>query len=140
MLNELNELQIKEESQNNNGINLADSIENILNINNLDNNKNIKIFVRFRPLNEIELSNSTNNSLILLSEEKLIFTQEKNLEIKQEYIFDGLFDINSQKDVFYKKICKSIISNFIKGYNGSIIFKSKEKSSINKIGKNENQK
>ena len=141
MLNELNELQIKEENQNNNEIiNLKNSIENILNINNLDNNKNIKIFVRFRPLNEIELSNSTNNSLILLSEEKLIFTQEKNLEIKKEYIFDGLFDINSQKDIFYKKTCKSIISNFIKGYNGAIIFKSKEKSSINKIGKTENQK
>ena len=78
MLNELNEPQnnnIKKENQNNNEIiNLADSIENILNINNLDNNKNIKIFVRFRPPNEIELSYSINNSLILLSEEKLIFT------------------------------------------------------------------
>ena len=81
MLNELNEIQnnnIKEESQNNNEIiNLTNSIENILNINNLDNNKNIKVFVRFIPLNEIELSNSTNNSLIFLSEEKLIFNQEK---------------------------------------------------------------
>jgi len=143
MLNELNEIQnnnIKEESQNNNGINLTNSIENILNINNLDNNKNIKIFVRFRPPNEIELSYSINNSLIFLFEEKLIFTQEKNLEIKQEYIFDDLFEINSQKDIFYKKTCKSIISNFIKGYNGAIIFKSKEKSSINKIGKTENKK
>ena len=77
MLNELNEIQnnnIKEESQNNNGINLTNSIENILNINNLDNNKNIKVFVLFRPPNKIELSYSTNNSLILLSEEKLIFT------------------------------------------------------------------
>ena len=135
MLNKLNELQIKEENQNNNGINLANSIENILNINNLDNNKNIKVFIRFRPPKETDLSYSTNNSLILFSEQKLIFTQEKNLEIKKEYIFDGLFDINSQKDIFYKKICKSIISNFIKGYNGAIIFKSKEKSSINKIGK-----
>ena len=141
MLNELNEIQIKEENQNNNEIiNLTNSIENILNINNLDNNKNIKVFVRFRPPNEIELSYSTNNSLIFLSEEKLIFNQEKNLEIKKEYIFDGLFDINSQKDIFYKKTCKSIISNFIKGYNGAIIFKSKEKSSINKIGKTENKK
>ena len=71
MLNELNEIQnnnIKEENQNNNWINLEDSIENILNINNIDNNKNIKVFVRFRPLNEIELSYSINNSLILLSE------------------------------------------------------------------------
>ena len=75
MLNELNEIQ------NNNGINLADSIENILNINNLDNNKNIKVFVRLRPQNETELSYSTNNSLILLSEEKLIkiFIEYKSL-------------------------------------------------------------
>lgn len=85
MLNELNGIQnnnIKEESQNNNEIiNLTNSIENILNINNLDNNKNIKVFVRFRPPNEIELSYSTNNSLILLSEEKLIkiFIEYKSL-------------------------------------------------------------
>ena len=85
MLNELNEIQnnnIKEENQNNNEIiNLVDSIEDILNINNLDNNKNIKVFARFRPPNEIELSYSTNNSLILLSEEKLIkiFIEYKSL-------------------------------------------------------------
>ena len=81
MLNELNEIQNKEESQNNNGINLADSIKDILNINNLDNNKNMKVFVRFRPSNEIELSYSKNNSLILLSEEKLIkiFIEYKSL-------------------------------------------------------------
>ena len=66
MLNELNEIQ------NNNGINLADSIEDILNINNLDNKNNVKVFV---------LSYSTNNSLILLSEEKLIkiFIEYKSL-------------------------------------------------------------
>ena len=85
MLNELNEIQnnnIKEENQNNNEIiNLSDSIENILNINNLDNNKNIKLSVRFRPPNETELSYSTKNSLILLSEEKLIkiFIEYKSL-------------------------------------------------------------
>ena len=82
MLNELNEIQNnKEENINNNGINLTNSIEDILNINNLDNNKNIKVFVRFRPPNEIELSYSTNNSLILLSEEKLIkiFIEYKSL-------------------------------------------------------------
>ena len=73
MLNELNEIQnnnIKEENQNNNEIiNLSDSIENILNINNII------------PPNEIELSYSTNNSLILLSEEKLIkiFIEYKSL-------------------------------------------------------------
>ena len=73
--------KLKKKIQNNETINLVDSIENILNINNLDNNKNIKVFARFRPPNEIELSYSTNNSLILLSEEKLIkiFIEYKSL-------------------------------------------------------------
>ena len=47
--------KLKKKIQNNEIINLSDSIENILNINNLDNNKNIKVFVRFRSPNEIEL-------------------------------------------------------------------------------------
>ena len=73
--------KLKKKIQNNEIINLADSLEDILNINDLDNNKNIKVFVRFRPPNEIELSYSTKNSLILLSEEKLIkiFIEYKSL-------------------------------------------------------------
>ena len=64
--------KLKKKIQNNEIINLADSIEDILNINNLDNKNNIKVFV---------LSYSTNNSLILLSEEKLIkiFIEYKSL-------------------------------------------------------------
>ena len=97
--------------------------ENIAIENSLNNNKNnnIKVFCRFRPPNEIELSHSTNNALILVSREKLIFTQEKNLEIKKEYTFDGLFDIKASKELFYKETCKPIISYFLQGYNGSII-------------------
>ena len=45
--------KLKKKIQNNEIINLSDSIENILNINNLDNNKNIKVFARFRSPNEI---------------------------------------------------------------------------------------
>ena len=82
---------------------------------------NLKVFCRFRPPNELELSNSTNNCLFLLSPQKLLFTQEKNLEIKKEYIFDGIFDYNSPKEDFYDKSCRPIISQFLKGYNGSII-------------------
>ena len=86
-----------------------------------DDGKNIKVFCRFRPSNEIELAYSTNNSLILLSKKKLTFTQEKNLEIKKEYIFDGLFDTNTSKEVFYEQTCKNIISSFLLGYNSCII-------------------
>ena len=127
MLNELeNNYNEEEEYIDNNFYNIEnerdyDDLINVFNKDNLNENKNIKVFCRFRPPNENELSYSTNNCLILLSPQKLIFTQEKNLEIKKEYIFDGLFDLNTQKEIFYNKTCKPIISNFLKGYNGCIM-------------------
>ena len=81
----------------------------------------INVFCRFRPPNELELSNSTNNSVILLSPKNLIITQEKNLEIKKEYTFDGLFEIDTSKETFYERTSKPIIDKFLEGYNGSII-------------------
>ena len=43
----------------------------------------IQVFCRFRPPNESELSFSTNNSVILLSQKQLIITQEKKTRIKK---------------------------------------------------------
>ena len=81
----------------------------------------INVFCRFRPPNELELSNSTNNSVILLSPKNLIITQDKNLEIKKDYTFDGLFEMDTSKEIFYERTCKPIIDKFLEGYNGSII-------------------
>ena len=81
----------------------------------------INVFCRFRPPNELELSNSTNNSVIILSPKNLIITQEKNLEIKKDYAFDGLFEIDTTKETFYERTSKPIIDKFLEGYNGSII-------------------
>ena len=122
--NNYNEEEINNNKENEN-FNEDDNVlisDNSLNEDILDTSKNIKVFCRFRPPNEKELSHSTNNSLILLSPQKLIFTQEKNLEIKKEFTFDGLFDINTTKEAFYLKTSKPIISKFLLGYNGSIIF------------------
>jgi len=79
------------------------------------------VFCRFRPSNEYEISHSTNNSVILLSPKQLIITQEKKLELKKDYTFDGLFEFDIPKEKFYDKTCKQIISNVLKGYNGGII-------------------
>ena len=81
----------------------------------------INVFCRFRPPNEEELSHSMNNSVILLNPKQLIITQEKNLEIKKDYTFDGLFEIDTPKETFYSRTTKPIIEKVLKGYNGSII-------------------
>ena len=131
MLNELQnefneEINNNYEDENNNEekeniSNSNNSLQNVIKEDILNISKNINVFCRFRPPNEAELSHSTNNCLILLSPKKLIFTQEKNLEIKKEYTFDGLFDFNKTPEIFYAKSCKPMISKFLLGYNTSII-------------------
>ena len=81
----------------------------------------IEVFCRFRPPNESELSFSTNNSVILLSPKQLIITQEKKLELKKDYTFDGLFESDTSKEEFYQKTSQKIVNAVLKGYNGGII-------------------
>ena len=120
MLNELQNLQnYTEEEEIDDNIEYEENNNENSFLNNDD--KNIRVFCRFRPYKENELSNTTNNSLIILSKEKLIFTQEKNLEIKKEYKFDGLFDLNTSKEIFYENACKNFIDYFLLGYNIGII-------------------
>ena len=59
--------------------------------------------------------------MILLSPKQLIVTQEKKLELKQDYIFDGLFESDTSKDKFYDKTCRRIVDGALQGYNGGII-------------------
>ena len=67
------------------------------------------------------MSYSTNNSVILLSPKQLIITQDKKLEIKKDYTFDGLFEIDTPKEIFYERTTKPIVDKVLEGYNGSII-------------------
>ena len=96
-------------------------IKDIVNPPEETNPEYINVFCRFRPPNEEELSYTTNNSVIILSPKQLIITQEKNLEIKKDYTFNGIFEIDTPKEVFYERTTKPIIDKVLEGYNGSII-------------------
>jgi hypothetical protein len=66
----------------------------------------IQVFCRFRPPNESELSFSTNNSVIVLSEKQLIITQEKKLELKRTTHSMLYSNMTLPKKFFIKKLQK----------------------------------
>ena len=102
-------------------VNIFYNIINIAKFNEQRLSNYINVYCRFRPPNDSELSHSTNNSVILLSPKELIINQEKKLELKRDYIFDGLFDFDVSKEIFYDKTSRPIVSSVLKGYNGGII-------------------
>ena len=130
----INNLENQEYNTQNQENNNEDNIEEIINQSEHNTNNDfasvsqeeklseyIQVFCRFRPPNESELSFSTNNSVILLSSKKLIITQEKKLELKKDYTFDGLFEYDTAKEIFYQKTSKNIVNAVLQGYNGGII-------------------
>ena len=111
--NEIEEIINQSNSMTNNDISIKKEEEKL--------SEYIQVFCRFRPMNESELSISTNNSVFLLSSKKLILTQEKKLELKKDYTFDGLFEYDYPKEKFYEKTSQKIISAVLQGFNGGII-------------------
>ena len=93
--NEIEEIINQSNSMTNNEISVKKEEEKL--------SEYIQVFCRFRPMSESELSISTNNSVFLLSSKKLILNQEKKLELKKVYTFDGLFEYDIQNKNFMKK-------------------------------------
>jgi len=97
---------------------------NLYNFNYLEKSpsSNIKVFCKFRPLNEIESMCSEKEMIKIDSSKHLLLKTENPSKSIQEFTFDGIFEPNSYMLSFYNKVCKNIVSHTIQGYNGGIIF------------------
>ena len=81
----------------------------------------INVFCRFRPPSELELEHTSNNSITILSPKQLLVRKDNNLDIQQDYTFDGLFLPSTPLEQIYLRTSKQIIENVVMGYNGAII-------------------
>ena len=113
-----------------NTVKLTDS--NINNINNNDildksRSKNVKVFVRFRPANEVESSLLQNNSGWLvpryISETNLGIYTEKVLNVSDKLIFsfDKIFTPKNTQEDIYSSIGSRLVEDIMAGYNGTIL-------------------
>ena len=97
---------------------------NLYNFNYLEKSpsSNIKVFCKFRPLNEIESMCSEKEMIKIDSPKHLLLKAENPSKSIQEFTFDEIFEPNSHKLSFYNKACKNIVSHTMQGYNSGIIF------------------
>ena len=95
--------------------------------------QNVKVFIRFRPSNEVETSLLQNNYGWLvpkfISQNQLgVYTSNSyeynspNAEIPKNYIFsyDKVFSPNSNQSEIYNNVGKRIVEDIMAGYNGTI--------------------
>ena len=99
-------------SMNNNSINnSSNSMQN-----------NFKVFCRFRPINELEISRTNNKSCVEVTSKKdLLITADTCLAIKQNYTFDQVFDENSTGEDIYNITTKNLVIDVLKGYNCTLM-------------------
>ena len=141
---------MKNVKKNNNSINIDKNNNNSTNTTNGKNNnfsftpkfvpantgeksQNVKVFIRFRPSNELETSLLQNNYGWLvpkfISEKQLgIYTKNSyeyntpNAEIPKNCIFsyDKVFSPNTNQSEIYSNVGKRIVQDIMAGYNGTI--------------------
>jgi len=98
-----------------------------------EKSQNVKVFIRFRPSNELETSLLQSNYGWLvpkfISEKQLgIYTKnsyeynQPNSEIPKNYIFsyDKVFSPDSNQSEIYVNVGKRIVEDIMSGYNGTI--------------------
>ena len=110
-----------------NSLEIFDEIKNIPsnNPNNNNNNKNIRVYIRFRPFNEVEtdlLSNNVGWATPIYKENNCVTidTHKSEHETGPTFKFDKVFNSSTEQSKVYDTIGKEIVNDVLDGYNGTI--------------------
>ena len=86
---------------------------------------NIKVFCRFRPLNEKELGERDNRECVTYRDAKTCAVQGVNKQTgcqeQVEYSFDTVFRPESTQEEVYDTAVLPIVESVLTGYNGTIL-------------------
>ena len=86
-------------------------------------NSNIKVAVRFRPMNMIEqelLKNKIGYDYINLIDDKHVLLKQ-DMGREENFSFDKIFPINATQEDLYSHVGKELLNDVINGYNATIL-------------------
>ena len=84
---------------------------------------NIKVYCRFRPVNEVEsglLETGVGWLVPSISDNIVTIDTHKSAHQCPSFSFDKIFDISTQQESVYEAVGKGIVNDVIGGYNGTI--------------------
>jgi kinesin family protein 5 len=80
--------------------------------------KNVKVFCRFRPINQQEQEQGSKR-MIRIDNNKKVYVQSEN-KIESNYNFDHIFHDQSTQEEVYNIVGKPLIAEIFKGYNATV--------------------
>ena len=90
-----------------------------------DTSGNVKVFCRFRPLNQRELNTTGSKMCCQFPNDKtctLIGTNVKTGQLEPiPYVFDQVYDPSASQAKLYETAVTPIVDSVLKGYNGTIL-------------------
>ena len=86
----------------------------------MSNAANVNVICRFRPMNEMEITNGNDQVCVFTSPTSLQFysTRERN---NYKFNFDRIFQPSSTQEEIYSYGVKGIIDSVLNGYNGTVL-------------------
>ena len=86
----------------------------------MSNAANVNVICRFRPMNEMEITNGSEQVCVFTSPTSLQFysTRERN---NYKFNFDRIFQPSSTQEEIYSYGVKGIIDSVLNGYNGTVL-------------------
>ena len=81
---------------------------------------NIKVFCRFRPFNQKELEEKSEN-IHRISNKKQLIIRDPNKSEEQSFMFDHIFETSSTQEDIYKEVGMPVLANILDGFNGTFM-------------------
>ena len=86
---------------------------------------NVKVYCRFRPLNQREMSTTEDQLCVTFKDEKTCAVMGTNQNTGKEeqipYNFDTVFNPTAKQEDIYNTAVKPIVDSVLEGFNGSIM-------------------